>query len=155
MDLNPFILGLNFKASQIFSSVLPLLTKAVLNERLVLKLRLASTRTDLGKVTYTKVVDNFDVFPVSIYTPIYDKRSMSNDHWKSGDAAGNSSFLDRSAKLNQFGVWAFAPMETEEAPNTTHIGDFSTFPRRGAVPYFSTGRRNSRPWKLGKENGWS
>jgi hypothetical protein len=44
-------------------------------------------------------------------------------------------------------------METEEAPNTTHIGDFSTFPRRGAVPYFSTGRRNSRPWKLGKENG--
>jgi hypothetical protein len=104
MALNPFILGLNFNASQIFSSVLPLLTKAVLNERLVLKLRLASTRTDLGKVTYTKVVDNFDVFPVSIYTPIYDKRSMSNDHWKSGDAAGNSSFLDRSAKLNQFGV---------------------------------------------------
>jgi hypothetical protein len=104
MALNLFIFGLNFKAAQIFSSVLPFWTKAVLNERLVLKLRLASTSIDLRKVTYTKVVDNFDVFPVSIYTPLYDKLFRSNDRWKSGGAAGNSSFLDRSAKLNHFGV---------------------------------------------------
>jgi hypothetical protein len=52
---------------------LPFRTKAVLNERLVLKPRLASTSTDFRKVTYTKVVDNFDFFPASIYTPLYDK----------------------------------------------------------------------------------
>jgi hypothetical protein len=92
MPLNLFTLGLNFKAAQIFSSVLPFRTKAVLNERLVLKLTLASTSTDLGKVTSTKVVDNFDVFPASICKPLYDKRSRSNDHWKSRGAAGNSSF---------------------------------------------------------------
>jgi hypothetical protein len=152
MALNLFILGLNFRAEQIFSSVLPFRTKAVLNEWLVLKLRLASTRTDLGKVTYTKVVDNFDVFPASIYTPLYDKRSKSNDHWKSGGAVGNSSFLDRSAKLNHFGVWSFNPVETEESLDTTNVRDFSTFSRRGVAPDFGTGWKNSRSWKLGREN---
>jgi hypothetical protein len=104
MDLNLFILGLNFKEAQFFSSVLPFQTKAVLNERLLLKLRLDSTSTDLGKVTYKKVVYNFDVFPESIYTPLYDKQSRSNDHWKSRGAAENSSVQDKITRTDIFGV---------------------------------------------------
>jgi hypothetical protein len=104
MDLNLFILGLNFKEAQFFSSVLPFRTKAVLNERLLLKLRLDSTSTDLGKVTYKKVVYNFDVFPESIYTPLYDKQSRSNDHWKSRGAAENSSVQDKITRTDIFGV---------------------------------------------------
>jgi hypothetical protein len=56
-----------------------------------------------GKVTYTKIVDNFDVFPESIYTPLYDKRSWSNDRWKSGGAAGNSD-LNRMTYFIDFGI---------------------------------------------------
>jgi hypothetical protein len=76
---------------------LPFQTKSVLNEQLLLKLMLTSTGTDLGKVPYSKVVDNFDSFPASIYTPLKDKWSRSNDRWNSGGAAGNSSFLDTSS----------------------------------------------------------
>jgi hypothetical protein len=50
--------------------------------------------TDLGKVSYTKVVDNFDIFSVNINTSSSDKWFRSNEFWKSGDAAENSSFLD-------------------------------------------------------------
>jgi hypothetical protein len=45
----------------------------------VLKLVVTSTSTDLGKVPYTKVVDDFDAFPASIYTPLYDKMFRRND----------------------------------------------------------------------------
>jgi hypothetical protein len=50
--------------------------------------------TDLGKVSYTKVVDNFDIFSVNINASSSDKWFRSNEFWKSGDAAENSSFLD-------------------------------------------------------------
>jgi hypothetical protein len=57
---------------------------------------LTSNDIDLGEIYYTKVVDNFDTFPESIYTSLStDKWYRSNDFWKSGGAAGNSSFLDR------------------------------------------------------------
>jgi hypothetical protein len=58
---------------------------------------LTSNNIDSGKTCYTKVVDNFDTFPASIYIPSSDKWSRSYDLWKSEGAAGNSSFLDRSA----------------------------------------------------------
>jgi hypothetical protein len=35
--------------------------------------------TDLGKLHYTKVVDNFDTFLASINNLLYDKRFRSND----------------------------------------------------------------------------
>jgi hypothetical protein len=41
--------------------------------------KLTSNGIDLGKIYYTKVVDNFDTFPVSINTPIYEKRFRSDD----------------------------------------------------------------------------
>jgi hypothetical protein len=107
-----------------------------------------SNGTDLGKTPYIKTVDDFDAFPASIYTSSSDKWYRSNDLWKSGGAAGISSFLDRSAKLIHFGVWAFIPAETEETQNTKVVGDFTTFMRRGIAPNFDVRRRNSKSWKL-------
>jgi hypothetical protein len=43
-----------------------------------------------------KIVDNFDTFLDSIYTPSSDNWDRSNDHRKRRDVAGNSSFLDKS-----------------------------------------------------------
>jgi hypothetical protein len=40
---------------------------------------MTSNDTDLGETYYTKVVDNFDTFPVSFYTLLSDKWSGSND----------------------------------------------------------------------------
>jgi hypothetical protein len=51
-------------------------TGSVLKER---SLKLTSNGTDLGKIYYTKVVDNFDTFSASINTLIYNKRFRSND----------------------------------------------------------------------------
>jgi hypothetical protein len=45
---------------------------------------LTSNITDLGEEYYIKVVDNYDTFPASIYTPISDKWSRSNVLQKSG-----------------------------------------------------------------------
>jgi hypothetical protein len=47
----------------------------------------------------------------------------------------------------------FIPAETEETQNTKVIGDFPTFPKKGIAPDFDISRRNSKPWKLGRENG--
>jgi hypothetical protein len=44
---------------------------------------LTSNGADLGKVHYTKVVDNFDTFLEGINAPSSDKWSRSNDLWKS------------------------------------------------------------------------
>jgi hypothetical protein len=43
---------------------------------------LTLTGTDLGKLPYTKVVDNFDILSASINMPSSDKWSRSNDLWK-------------------------------------------------------------------------
>jgi hypothetical protein len=115
---------------------------------------LASNDTDLGETFYTKVVDNFDTCPTSIYTHSSDKWSRSNDLWKTGGAARISSFLDRSAKLIHFRVWAFIPVKIEEAPNTTNVGNFPAFPIRGIAPEFDIRRRNSTLRNLGRKTGW-
>jgi hypothetical protein len=91
---------------------------------------LTSNDTDSEKTCYTKVVDNFDTFPESIYTPSSDKWSRSYHLWKSEGAAEISSFLDRSAKLIHFGVWAFFPVETEEAP-TPQCRELSSLSNEG------------------------
>jgi hypothetical protein len=75
----PFILVLNFKEAKKIRSVLHFWTEFVLSERLLLKLMLTSNDTDLGEEYYTKVVDNYDTFPASIYTHLSNKCSMSND----------------------------------------------------------------------------
>jgi hypothetical protein len=54
-----------------------------------------------------------------------------------------------------FDVWAFIPVKTEEAQNTTTIGNFSTFPRKGIAPDFDIGQINSYMWKLGRKTGWT
>jgi hypothetical protein len=63
-------------------------------------------------------------------TPIYDKRSKSSDLWKLGGAARKFPVSGQIGVAGLFDVWAFIPAETEEAPNTTNIGNFPTFPRR-------------------------
>jgi lipoprotein signal peptidase len=68
-----FHIGAEFQSGTFFSSILPFWTESVLSERLSLKLMLTSTSADLGKVHYTKVVDNFDIFPKSTNTPLFDK----------------------------------------------------------------------------------
>jgi hypothetical protein len=92
----PFRLGLKFKAAKKNCSVLYFWTESVLSERLSLKLMLTSKDTDLGEDYYTRVVDNFDTFPASINTPIYDKWFRSNDLWKSRGAAGISVWTKES-----------------------------------------------------------
>jgi hypothetical protein len=52
---------------------------SVLNEQSLLNSKLTSNSTDLGKTYYTKVVDNFDTFPVSIDMTIQDKWLRSNE----------------------------------------------------------------------------
>jgi hypothetical protein len=44
-------------------------------------------------------------------------------------------------------------VKTEEAQNTTTIGNFSTFPRKGIAPDFDIGQINSYMWKLGRKTG--
>jgi hypothetical protein len=63
-----FILRLEFKAAKISAQFCHFWIESVLNERSLLNSMLTSTSTDLGKVAYTKVVDNFNIFPASIYT---------------------------------------------------------------------------------------
>jgi hypothetical protein len=116
---------------------------------------LTSNDTDLGETLYIKVVDNFDIIPASIYTPSPDKCYRSNGLWKTRGAAEISSFLDRSAKLMHFGVWAFIPEETEKTQNTKVVEDFTTFLRRGIAPNFYIRWRNSKSWKLRRKNRWS
>jgi hypothetical protein len=111
----------------------------------LLKLRLDSTSTDLGKVTYKKVVYNFGVFPESIYTPLYDKQSRSNDHWKSRGAAENSSVQDKITRTDIFGVESSSRRKPKETQNTKVIGNFPSFSRRGVSPDFGIGRRDSKP----------
>jgi hypothetical protein len=65
---------------------------------------LTSNDTDLGKEYYTKVVDNFDIILVSIYTPSYDKWSRSYDLWKAEGDAEISSFQDRLTRMDIFCV---------------------------------------------------
>jgi hypothetical protein len=50
-----------------------------LNAQSSLNWPLTSTSTDLGNVHYTKVLENFDTFLVSIDTPLYDQHLRSND----------------------------------------------------------------------------
>jgi hypothetical protein len=119
-------LGLEFKVIKIFSSVLPFRTKSVLNERSSLNSLLISNGTDLEKMPYTKVVDNFNIFPVNIYTS-----SLTN------------------------GGWALIPAKTEEIQNIKIVGDFATFPKSGITPDFDIGQRNSKTWKLRRKIGWS
>jgi hypothetical protein len=74
----PFRLGLNVISDKIFGSVLPFQTNYVLNKQSWLNSTLTSNRTDLGKVPYTNIVDNFNIFPVSIKTPSSEKWSRSS-----------------------------------------------------------------------------
>jgi hypothetical protein len=89
-----FGLGLNFKVAIFSVQFYPLRRKSVLNEQLSLNSMWTSTGTDLAKTSYTKAVDDFDAFSAGIYTPLYGKRSRSNDLWKPGGTAGISNFLD-------------------------------------------------------------
>jgi hypothetical protein len=84
-----------FQSGKFFSSVSNFWTESVLNEWSTQNRLLTSKDTDLGEIFYIKCVDNFDTFPVSIYTPLSDKWYMSNDLRNSGGAAGNFSFMDR------------------------------------------------------------
>jgi hypothetical protein len=84
-------------------------TKSVLNERSSLNSILTANDTYLGKVPYTKFVDNFDIFPASINTSSSDKWFRSNDLLKSEDAAGNSSFLDKLTQTDPFEVLSLHP----------------------------------------------
>jgi hypothetical protein len=52
--------------------------KSAFSRPLLQKLKLTSFGTYSGKVNYTKVVDNFDIFPESINTPLSDKWFRSN-----------------------------------------------------------------------------
>jgi hypothetical protein len=107
-----------------------------------------------GEMNNTQVVENFDMFPVSIYTPIYDKRSRSNDHWKSGAAAGNSSFQDRLTRTDIFGVESFSSRWKPRKLKTPRLwGNFLTFPRRDITPDFDIRRKKSKLWKLGRKIG--
>jgi hypothetical protein len=56
----------------------------------------------------------------------------------SGSVAGISSFHGQIGIADRFDVWAFIPVETEEA-QTPVIGNFLTFPRRGIASDFDTG----------------
>jgi hypothetical protein len=89
----------------------------------------------------TNITAHFLNFPTVTHTQQSDQRFRSYDLWNLSVAAGNSSFLDRLAKQIHFGVWAFIPMETEEVQNTTNVGNFPSFPRRGIAPDFNIGRR--------------
>jgi hypothetical protein len=53
-----------------FSSILPFWIESVRSEQLSQNKLLTSNDTDSGKTWYTKVIDNFDTFPSSIYTPV-------------------------------------------------------------------------------------
>jgi hypothetical protein len=74
-----FRLGLNFKAAKLFILVLPFRTKSVLNEQSSLKSILTANGIDSGKVPYTKVVHNLDIFQESINKSLSDKWFRSND----------------------------------------------------------------------------
>jgi hypothetical protein len=68
---------------------------------------LTGNDTDLDKTHYSKVVDNFDTFPESIYTPSSDERSRSNDLWKWREVAEISIFWTDSCQLTNS---AFGPL---------------------------------------------
>jgi hypothetical protein len=88
-----------------------------------------------------KVIENFKTFPASIYTPLYDKRSKSNDHWNSGGAAGNSSFHDRLMRNDIFGVESSSSRRKPRKLKTSRSWWNSlTFPRRDITPDFDIGR---------------
>jgi hypothetical protein len=87
-----FSVWAKFQSGTLFSSVLPFRTKSVLNEWSSLNLMLTSNSTDLGEAGYTKVVDNFDTFLVSIYTPSSDKWSRVVISGIQGVLLENSSF---------------------------------------------------------------
>jgi hypothetical protein len=63
-----FRLRLEFKGN-ISGSVLPFQTKSALNRWSLLNFMLTLNGTDLGEEYDTKVVYNYDTFPVSIYNP--------------------------------------------------------------------------------------
>jgi hypothetical protein len=83
------------------------------------------------------VVDNFDIFPVSIYTPLYDKRSRSNDRWKLGGDAENFQFSGQINANWHIRRWVFIPAETEETQNTKVVGELPDLTKKG---------KNSRFW---------
>jgi hypothetical protein len=90
----PFRTRAEFKQQHFQFSFCPFQTESILNEWSSLNSIMTVNGTDLGKVSYTKVVYNFDIFSVNINTSSSDKWFRSNEFWKSGDAAENSSFLD-------------------------------------------------------------
>jgi hypothetical protein len=76
-----FRLRLKFKG-KIFGSVLPFQTKYALNGWSLLNSMLTLNSTDLGEEYYTKVVDNYNTFPVSTYTSLSDKWCPIHPHQK-------------------------------------------------------------------------
>jgi hypothetical protein len=72
-------IGAEFQSDKICRSILPFWTESVPNEQSTQNWLLTSNDIDLGETFYTKVVDNIDTFPESIYTPSSDKWSRSND----------------------------------------------------------------------------
>jgi hypothetical protein len=91
MTHDPVQIGAEFQSGKIRRLVLSFWTESIPNERSMQNKLLTSNDIDLGETLYTKVVDNIDTFPASIYTPSSDKWSRSNDLRKSGGAVGNSS----------------------------------------------------------------
>jgi hypothetical protein len=92
---------MSFKAANLSVQFYLFGTGSVLNERSLLNSKLTSNGTDLGKIYYTRVVDNFDTFPASTYTPSCNKWLRSNHLWKSSGVAGIYSFQDRSVWLTE------------------------------------------------------
>jgi hypothetical protein len=92
-----------------------------------------------------KVIENFVAFPESIYTTLYDKQSRRNDHWKSGAAAGSSSFQDTLTRTDIFGVESPSSRPKPRKLKTPmYWGNFATFPRSDITPDFDIGQRNSK-----------
>jgi hypothetical protein len=86
MAHGPFRLGMEFEAAKILVQFCHF-EQNLLNERSSLNSMLTSNGTYLGKVTCTKVVDNFDIFSVSIHTSPPNKWFRCYDRWKAEGAA--------------------------------------------------------------------
>jgi hypothetical protein len=143
-----FRLRLEFKGN-ISGSVLPFQTKSALNRWSLLNFMLTLNGTDLGEEYDTKVVYNYDTFPVSIYTSLSDKWSRSNDIRKSRVLLEIPVFW---TNRRSWSIWSLSlyPSRTEETQTTKSVGGFSTIPRRGIAPNFDTRPNSSRRRKLGR-----
>jgi hypothetical protein len=120
-----------------------------MNERSTQNRLLTSNDTDLGEIFYTNCVDNFDTFSTSIYTPLSDKWSRSNDLRKSKVLL---KILIFRMNHHSWSIWSLSlpPSRTEETQTTKSVGGFSTILKRDIAPDFDTGWKSSRWRKIGR-----